>query len=74
MTKPTNQFNRLYRGSLYMRGQSDSYFRNEPSPHWYPTVLYGDDVITDLDEEEINEYMAGYDENQTYDIHNLWRT
>jgi len=62
MTKP--QFQRNRHGSLYDRGSADSYYCRGPSPHWYPEGTYNGVRITDLTEEEVDEYMAGFEDNE----------
>jgi hypothetical protein len=60
------QFIRSKHGSLYDRGSADSYYRRPRDPHWYPQGTYHGEKITDLREEEIAEYNAGYDENTEF--------
>jgi hypothetical protein len=56
------QYDRERHGSLYDRGSADAYYSRNATPHWYPDGSYNGDVVTDLDQEEIAEYMRGYDE------------
>jgi hypothetical protein len=59
------QFNRKH-GSLYDRGSADSWYgRGCDEPHWYPDGSYNGERITNLTEEEVAEYMAGYHENES---------
>lgn len=60
------QFIRSKHGSLYDRGSADSYYRRPRDPHWYPQGTYHGEKVTDLIEEEIAEYNAGYDENTEF--------
>ena len=60
------QFDRNRHGSLYDRGSADSYYRRPKNPHWYPEGTYHGNVVTDLTEEEVKEYMLGYDENNDF--------
>jgi hypothetical protein len=60
------QFDRSRHGSLYDRGSADSYYRRQKNPHWYPEGTGIEPIITDLTEEEIKEYMLGYDENNDF--------
>jgi hypothetical protein len=60
------QFDRSRHGGLYDRGKSDSYYHRPKDPHWYPEGTYHREKITDLTEEEIKEYMLGYDENNDF--------
>lgn len=58
------QFDRKRHGGLFDRGGADSYYRRPRDPHWYPEGTGHGKKITDLSEEEINEYNAGYDDNE----------
>ncbi len=60
------QFDRNRNGSLYDRGSADSYYRRPKNPHWYPEGTYNGTEVTDLTEEEVKEYMLGYDENNDF--------
>jgi hypothetical protein len=60
------QFDRNRHGSLYDRGSADSYYRRPKNPHWYPEGTYHGNVVADLTEEEVKEYMLGYDENNDF--------
>jgi hypothetical protein len=60
------QFDRNRHGSLYDRGSADSYYRRPKDPHWYPEGTYHGKKVTNLTEEEIKEYMLGYDENNDF--------
>ena len=46
-------------GSLYDRGGADSYYGRKMTPHYY----VGSSRVTDLTDEQIAEYRAGYVEN-----------
>jgi len=58
------QFDRGRHGSLYDRGSADSYYGRGPKPHWFPNGTYNFPEVTDLTEDEVTEYMAGYDDNE----------
>ncbi len=58
------QFDRERHGALYDRGSADSYYNRPRTPHWYPAGTYNGEAVTDLDADEIAEYMAGYDCNE----------
>jgi hypothetical protein len=60
------QFDRSRHGGLYDRGSADSYYRRPKNPHWYPEGTGIEPIITDLTEEEVKEYMLGYDENNDF--------
>lgn len=66
------QWVRTNHGSLFDRGGADSYYHRGPNPHWggiggceYPKHV-------DLNDEEIAEYMAGYDWNEQYGDKKDW--
>ena len=56
------QYDRERHGSLYDRGSADAYYSRNATPHWCPAGSYNGDVVTDLDQDEIAEYMCGYNE------------
>lgn len=58
------QFDRNRHGGLYDRGSADSWYSRKPKPHWYPNGTGRGEMITDLTEEEIAEYMQGYNDNE----------
>lgn len=60
-----DQFDRTRHGGLYDRGKADSYYRRGPQPHWYPEGTYKGARLTDLTIEEVDEYMAGYEYNES---------
>jgi hypothetical protein len=60
------QFDRSRHGGLYDRGSADSYYRRPKNPHWYPEGTGHGEIVTDLTEEEVKEYMLGYDENNDF--------
>jgi hypothetical protein len=62
------QFDRTRHGGLFDRGSADSYYNRPRNPHWYPDPRgtgYGAPA-TDLTEEEVAEYMAGYEDNENF--------
>jgi len=65
------QFSRRH-GSLFDRGSADSYYGRRRDPHWYPNGSYEGDEITDLTQEEIAEYLAGYEWNEQYGDKKDW--
>ncbi len=70
----SEQFDRKRHGGLFDRGSADSYYRRRREPHWYPDPRgtgYGERA-TDLTEEEIAEYMAGYDWNEKFGDKKSW--
>ena len=60
-----NEVDRTH-GSPWDRGSADSYYRRAKNPHWYPEGTYHGTKVTDLTEEEVKEYMLGYDENNDF--------
>lgn len=56
-------------GSLYDRGAADSYYKRNPSPHYYPNGTGHGEPITALSEAEIQEYMQGYFDNEMAGSH-----
>lgn len=66
------QFDRDRHGSLYDRGRADSYYHRSQDPHWYPEGTYNGEKITDLTEEEIAEYAAGYEWNERFGDKKDW--
>lgn len=61
-TRP--QFDRNRNGSLFDRGSADSYYQRQPKPHWYPNGTYKGEAVTNLTDEEIAEYYAGWRHNE----------
>jgi len=68
----TMAFDRNRHGSLYDRGSADSYYERERYPHWYPNGTYNGDCVLGVTEEEIAEYMAGYDWNEEFGDKKGW--
>lgn len=57
------QFDRERHGGLFDRGSADAWYRRTPNPHWYPNGTGNGDRIDEenLNEDEIKEYLAGYE-------------
>lgn len=51
-------------GNPFDRGSADSYYHRPPNPHKYPNGTGHAPMVTDLTEEEVSEYMAGYAFNE----------
>jgi hypothetical protein len=66
------QFDRKLHGGLFDRGSADSYYGRPQDPHWYPEGSYHGEKITDLNETELQEYLAGYDYNEQYGHKKSW--
>jgi hypothetical protein len=59
-----DSFDRKRHGSLYDRGSADSWYSRGKEPHWYPNGTCNEPRIEDLDEAQIAEYNAGFDDNE----------
>jgi len=66
------QFDRKLHGGLFDRGSADSYYGRPQDPHWYPEGSYHGEKITDLNETELQEYLAGYDWNEKHGDKKNW--
>lgn len=60
------QFDRERHGSLFDRGSADSWYSRPRAPHWFPNGTGNSPRVTDLTEQEILEYNAGYDYNEQF--------
>jgi len=65
-------FDRNRHGSLYDRGSADSYYDRARYPHRYPNGTYNGECVLAVTEDEIAEYMAGYDWNEEYGDKKGW--
>jgi hypothetical protein len=70
--KDTRPFDRSRHGGLYDRGSADSYYHRAPDPHWYPEGTGHGERIVNLTQEEIAEYMAGYEWNEKHGDKKDW--
>jgi hypothetical protein len=66
------QFDRKRHGSLFDRGGADSYYSRGHDPHWYPEGSYCGEKVTDLNQYEIAEYLAGYEHNERFGDKKSW--
>ena len=66
------QFDREQHGSLFDRGSADSYYGRPRDPHYYPEGSYNGPRVTNLNQAEIDAYMAGYDYNEQYGDKKSW--
>ena len=55
---------RARHGSLYDRGGADSWYDRPRDPHWWPEGTGNGQRIDDLDEQQVLEYLAGYEDNE----------
>jgi len=60
------QFDRERHGGLFDRGRADSWYSRPRDPHWYPEGSYNGDPVEQLNEQEIAEYLAGYEHNEQF--------
>ena len=66
------QFDRKRHGSLFDRGSADSYYNRIQDPHWYPEGTGRGQKITDLNQYELAEYLAGYEHNEQFGHKKSW--
>lgn len=66
------QFDRKRHGSLFDRGSADSYYSRWKEPHWWPEGTGHGERVTELNEAEIEEYMAGYEWNERHGDKKSW--
>jgi hypothetical protein len=66
------QFDRERHGSLFDRGSADSYYSRLARPHWYPEGTYKGEAVTNLNQSEIDEYLAGYEWNELHGDKKDW--
>jgi hypothetical protein len=53
-------------GNPFDRGSADSYYGRPRQPHYYPEGTYKGDRVTDLTDDELEAYHAGYDHNEQH--------
>jgi len=51
-------------GGPYDRGGADSYYGRPAIPHYFEGATYQSNEITDLTDDEVAAYMAGYEDNE----------
>jgi hypothetical protein len=66
------QFDRRTHGSLFDRGSADSYYGRPRDPHYGGIGGSCLPHTTELSPEEVSEYMAGYDWNESYGDKKDW--
>lgn len=59
-------------GNAFDRGSADSYYGRPRQPHYYPEGTYKGDRVTDLTDDELEAYHAGYDYNEQYGDKKDW--
>lgn len=53
-------------GNPFDRGSADSYYGRPRDPHYYPEGTYKGERVTDLTDNELEAYHAGYDYNEQF--------
>jgi hypothetical protein len=66
------QFDRKLHGALFDRGSADSYYGRPCDPHYWPDGTGHGQRVTELNQAEIAEYLAGYDWNEQYGDKKSW--
>ena len=66
------QFDRKLHGGLFDRGSADSYYGRPRDPHYWPRGTGYGQKVTDLNQLEIAEYLAGYEHNEQYGDKKSW--
>ena len=66
------QFDRKLHGALFDRGSADSYYGRWKEPHWWPEGTGRGQKVLELNQAEIEEYLAGYDYNEQYGDKKSW--
>lgn len=61
-------------GGPWDRGSADSYYNRQFRPHYFKGATYQSDEVkwTDMTQEEIQEYRAGYDYNEKFGDKKDW--
>jgi hypothetical protein len=59
-------------GNAFDRGSADSYYGRPRQPHYYPRGTYKGDPVTDLTNDELEAYHAGYDYNEQHGDKKNW--
>ena len=66
------QFDRKLHGGLFDRGSAVSYFGRPKDPHWWPEGTGHGKQVTELNEAEVAEYLAGYEWNELHGDKKSW--
>ena len=59
-------------GGCFDRGSADSYYHRGIEPHYYAGDTHQSEKVTDLTEEQLSEYMAGYAWNEQFGDKKDW--
>jgi len=63
---------KVQHGSLFDRGRADSYYHRPRDPHYYPQGTGHGERVTDLTDEQVKEYLDGYDWNEKHGDKKSW--
>lgn len=66
------QFDRERHGGLFDRGRADSYYSRAQRPHWWPQGTGLGLEVSELNEAEVEEYLAGYEWNEMHGDKKEW--
>ena len=66
------QFDRDRHGSLFDRGSADSYYSRGIDPHWWPQGTGNGTKVTELNQAEREEYLAGFEWNELHGDKKSW--
>lgn len=66
------QFDRIRHGSLFDRGNADSYYHRKPGPHYGGVGGGSGPTVPVTDDASVAEYMAGYDSNEATGSKKEW--
>jgi hypothetical protein len=59
-------------GNAFDRGSADSYYGRARDPHYYPNGTYNEPRVTELTNDEMEAYHAGYDYNEQFGDKKSW--
>jgi hypothetical protein len=59
-------------GNAFDRGSADSYYGRPRQPHYYPMGTYNGERVTELTNDEMEAYHAGYDYNEQHGDKKNW--
>ena len=59
-------------GGPFDRGSSDSYYGRPERPHYFEGGTYQSKEITDLTDDEVAAYLAGYEDNEKHGDKKDW--
>jgi hypothetical protein len=59
-------------GGPFDRGSADSYYHRGIEPHYYVGATLSSEKVTVLTEEELKDYMAGYNWNEQFGDKKDW--